>query len=211
MSPNVGNLSRGEKHLLWRCTRSGFLIWRAVSTSTPLSLLCIQSIFAGQINENSLSIPVKIRLENKNIETLSLLDSGAGGEFIDQNYAKTLKLPLLNLERPIPVINVDGTLNKKGTIKQYINLDLEIFGQKQIIWLLVTELGKQKILLGFPWLQKYNPIIDWQTGSFHWWHIPRKFNFRKRIKSLSTKSSSPSGKCTLSLGSPRAVQDGLET
>ena len=98
--------------------------------SNPSSLLCIQLVFAGQINKNSLSIPLKIRLENKTIETLSLLDSGEGGEFIDQNYAKNLNLPLLNLEKPIPAINVNGTLNKKGTIKQYINLDLEIFGQK---------------------------------------------------------------------------------
>ena len=111
--------------------------------SVPSTPLCIQSVFAGQINKNSLSIPVKIEFEDKIIETLSLLDSGAGGEFIDQNYAKTLKLPLLNLEKSIPAVNVDGTLNKKGTIKQYIDLNMEIFGQKQIIRLLVTGLGKQ--------------------------------------------------------------------
>ena len=136
--------------------------------SVPSTLLCIQSVFAGQINENSLSIPMQIELENKIVEALSLLDSGAGGEFINQNYAKTLKLPLLNLEKLIPTVNVDGTLNKKGTIKQYVNLNMEIFGQKQIIRLLVTGLGKQKILLGFPWLQKHNPVIDWKTGSFQW-------------------------------------------
>ena len=43
--------------------------------STPSSPLCIQSIFTGQINENSLSIPLEIRLENRIVETLSLLDS----------------------------------------------------------------------------------------------------------------------------------------
>jgi hypothetical protein len=26
----------------------------------------------------------------------------------------------------------------------------------------VTRLGKQKIILGFPWLHKYNPIINWK-------------------------------------------------
>ena len=112
--------------------------------STPLTLLCIQSIFASKINKNSLSIPMQVEFENEIIETLSLLDSGAGGEFIDQNYAKTLKLPLLNLEQPIPAINVDGTLNKKGTIKQYVNLNLEIFGLKQIVQLLVTGLENRK-------------------------------------------------------------------
>ena len=111
---------------------------------------------------------MQIRFENEIVETLSLLDSRAGGKFINQNYAKTLEIPLLNLEKPIPAINVDKTSNKKGTIKQYVNLDLEVFRQKQVVWLLVTGLGKQKILLGFPWLQKYNPVINWQTGSFQW-------------------------------------------
>jgi hypothetical protein len=28
----------------------------------------------------------------------------------------------------------------------------------------MTGLGKQKIILGFPWLHKYNPIINWKKG-----------------------------------------------
>ena len=77
----------------------------------------------------------------------TLIDSGAGGEFIDQNYARTLELSLQELTKPIPPLNVDGTLNKKGIIKQYLNLDLNIFGQKQTIQLLVTRLGKEKMIL----------------------------------------------------------------
>ena len=40
-----------------------------------------------------------------------------------------------------------------------------------------TGLGKQKIVLGFTWLQKYNPLIDWKTGIIEW--IDQKFNFWK--------------------------------
>ena len=136
--------------------------------STPLSTICIQTLFSGALNRNSLSIPLKIETGSEIVENQALLDSGAGGEFIDQNYAKTLNLPLGTLDKPIPATNVDGTLNKKGTIKHYVNLELEIFGQLQTIRLLVTGLGKQKSLLGFPWLQKNNPIIDWQTSTFQW-------------------------------------------
>ena len=125
-------------------------------------------MFSGSINKNSLTIPLKIKAEKETVEMHALLDSGAGGEFIDQNYAKTLNLPLKTLDKPIPAINVDGTLNKKGTIKHYINLELAVFGQLQTIRLLVTGLGKQKILLDFPWLQKNNPLINWQTGIFQW-------------------------------------------
>ena len=111
-------------------------------------------MFSGSINENSLSIPLKIKTETETVETHALLDSRAGGKFIDQNYAKTLGQPLENLEKPIPAINVDGTINKKGTIKHYINLELEVFGQPQTIRLLVTGLGKQKDFIGFPLVTK---------------------------------------------------------
>ena len=132
----------------------------------------ILTVFNRLINKNSFTIPIKIN--EKNIKTETLIDSVAGGEFIDQNYARTLALPLQNLTKPIPVLNVDRTLNKKGTIKYCVNLDLDIFGQKQMMCLLVTGLGKQKIILGFPWLQKHNPIINWQTRTFEWQHIPQK-------------------------------------
>ena len=157
--------------------------------STPLSPICIQTMFSGSINKNSLSIPLKIKTEEETVETNALLDSGAGGEFIDQNYAKTLNIPLKTLDKPIPTINIDGTLNKKGTIKHYTNLELEVFGQPQTIRLLVTGLGKQKILLGFPWLQKKNPLINWQTGTFQWRpvHVPQKFDFRRKVEALLAK------------------------
>ena len=101
--------------------------------STPLPTICIQTLFSEMINKNSLSIPLKIKTETKIVEILALLDSRAGGEFIDQNYVKTLHLPLETLEKPIPAINIDGTLNKKGTIKHYVNLEMEILGQSQTI------------------------------------------------------------------------------
>jgi hypothetical protein len=39
-----------------------------------------------------------------------------------------------------------------------------IFGKKFEERFYVTGLGKQRIILGFPWLHKYNPIIDWKKG-----------------------------------------------
>ena len=62
------------------------------------------------------------------------------------------------------VYNVDGTLNKKGTTRNYVDLPLTIFGKTKMEQLMVTGLGKVKIILGFPWLKEQNPIINWQTG-----------------------------------------------
>ena len=63
---------------------------------------------------------------------------------------------------------MDGTENKRGTIKTYVNLDLEINGRKTSTDLLVTGLGKERIILGFPWLYEHNPDINWKTGEFSW-------------------------------------------
>ena len=51
------------------------------------SLTDILTVFNGSINKNSFTIPVKI--SKKNVEMETLIDSGAGGKFIDQNYART--------------------------------------------------------------------------------------------------------------------------
>ena len=32
----------------------------------------------------------------------------------------------------------------------------------------MTGLGKQRIILNFPWLNKHNPEINWQTGELNW-------------------------------------------
>jgi hypothetical protein len=67
------------------------------------------------IKSNSLSIPISIKQteDSENAETLGLIDSGAGGKFIDQNYAKKLGLKIELLKEPITARNVDGTENKK--------------------------------------------------------------------------------------------------
>ena len=45
----------------------------------------------------------------ENVETLGLIDSGAGGKFIDQNFTKKSGFKTLKLEEPLQVLNVDGT------------------------------------------------------------------------------------------------------
>ena len=59
----------------------------------------------------------------ESIETLGLIDSGAGGKFIDQDFTKESGFKTLKLEEPLRVLNVDGTENKRGTIRDYVELN----------------------------------------------------------------------------------------
>jgi len=113
---------------------------------SPL-ILNIHNVFVAKINNKTISLPISFptkRLdEEKIVEEKGLLDSGAGGEFINQNYARQKNLEIKTLPRPIAAFNVDGTKNKTGTITKYVNLDLDIGSRTMNTRLLVTRLGKQ--------------------------------------------------------------------
>ena len=59
-------------------------------------------------------LPIKISSDNgEGIEIVEgLLDSGASGKFIDQDFAQDIHAEKKDLEKLIQVYNVDGTLNK---------------------------------------------------------------------------------------------------
>src|SRR6202522_3055279 len=129
----------------------------------------IHSVTLGLVERNTLFIPITIRDQSGGtVETPALVDSGARLQFIEQSLARNSKLDIYNLEKPMKALNVDGTENKRGTIKQYVDLTFTINGRPQTQRLFLTGLGKQKIILGFPWLQEQNPIINWRTGEFRW-------------------------------------------
>ena len=88
-------------------------------------ILDMYHITAEHMQSNSFSIPVQIR-NDKNVKTLALIDSGAGGKFIDQNYVRKLGVKVQILEQPLIARNVDGTRNKKGEITSFVNLNLII-------------------------------------------------------------------------------------
>jgi predicted aspartyl protease len=90
--------------------------------------------------------------KNELIKIQPFVDSGAGGTFMDQNYAQKQGFNLMKLEYPITAQNVDGTKNKQETIHYYTDLDLYINGKTDMERFLITGLGNQKVILGLPWL-----------------------------------------------------------
>ena len=63
--------------------------------------LDIYSVLAN-MTVNAISLPILIRKsESENVETLTLIDSGAGEKFINLEYAEQLGLPIQSLRKPI--------------------------------------------------------------------------------------------------------------
>jgi len=97
--------------------------------------------------------------------TEAMVDTGATGDFIDQDFVTRAKLLTRKLSQPIPVYNVDGMLNEAGSICKVVDMIMTYDQHSEHILLVVTHLGKQSMILGFTWLDKHNPEIDFHARS----------------------------------------------
>ena len=109
-------------------------------------------------------VVVKIGLkqeENKEeVVAEVLLDSGATGLVMSEEFARRHKFKRTKLERPVYVRNVDGMLNYAGPIVNTV--EVEIFFKRHKERMSIDVIGEQKwsVILGMPWLECHNPEID---------------------------------------------------
>src|SRR6266545_4014424 len=120
------------------------------------------------IDNQTMTLSIKMFVGSNEIIVDVLLDSGATGCYIHQAFAKSLKILLVPTTVPIKVRNVDGTLNRLGSITQKAHIDLLIDGLHMEQEMYVTNLGNQRLILGLPWLRTWNPDVDWEKGTLQW-------------------------------------------
>src|SRR5882724_2624384 len=94
----------------------------------------------------------------------SLMDSRSSDSFIDSVFVQTQYLPAYGIP-PIKLRLIDGTSN--SVISQALNLQIRFHtGESQNLTFYVTPLDQSfTIVLGYRWLTRYNPSIDWVLGS----------------------------------------------
>jgi hypothetical protein len=73
-------------------------------------------------------------------------------------------MPRKELPVPRPIVNVDGTENRAGMVREVCILEIEHQGERRLQRFYITDLGFDRILLGYPWLSSYNPQINWKEG-----------------------------------------------
>ena len=83
-------------------------------------------ILASTPSSDSISLGVTLQTTDtgETHATPALLDCGATGLFVDAQYVRDTRMSTRTLARPIPVYNVDGTLNEAGSIRELVNVIL---------------------------------------------------------------------------------------
>ena len=101
---------------------------------------------------------------SKRAEMIALLDSGATENFMSLPYAKYLHLPIKTLAEPQRLFNVDGTQNRAGNLKYYVNMNTRTGSKQTNLHYFLTNLRDHKVILGYPWFTTAQPKIDWVRG-----------------------------------------------
>ena len=114
-------------------------------------------------SQNTFEVKANIQTPaGKACKILTLLDSGCTGTTMDQQFAKEKGLETHKLPRPIPVYNADGSINQAGSITEFVIVELTIGDHKEQIAMGLSQLSTHAVFLGYNWLQKHNPIVDWR-------------------------------------------------
>src|SRR5258708_17272734 len=124
---------------------------------------------------------------------IALLDSGSSHCFVDKLFAKKNKLSLSKLPPTILLQLFDGSTRNSVSHKTTIPLTFSTTETHQTEFY-VTKLDKgYSIVLGYDWLVRHNPSIDWAET---------KVVFPGTVKALERPSVPASSKFNIQMVSP---------
>jgi len=91
------------------------------------------------LREMTVKIRLKQEEQEEGVVTEALLDSGATGLVMSEEFTRKHKFKRTKLERPIYVRNVDGTLNYAGPIVDTVEVEIFFKGHKERMLIDVIE------------------------------------------------------------------------
>ena len=113
---------------------------------------------------SAINMKVPFRSLSKQAEELVLIDSGATENFLDKATWERMGIRSHETTKLITVYNMDGMENSQGKITHYCWLRIFYAGKQKLQRFYIVSLGKESVILGYPFLYVFNPMIDWQQG-----------------------------------------------
>ncbi len=110
-------------------------------------------------------IPISIRTSSAMADIKGLVDSGATDCFMSPTIVRRMGLGKQTLDKPRKIWNIDNTKNKDGLITHYVDLKMQTCGIHRNMRFLITNIGQEDVVLGYPWLATYEPKFNWKYAT----------------------------------------------
>jgi len=119
-----------------------------------------------KMEDKQLNVRVKLSMTDTHrtfckqaLVNLGSLISCISRKFVKENLINTHQLLF-----PITCYNANSSTNRNRSVTEVIEINMTIGDHQELIQLSVTNLDNHDLFLGYDWLQKYNPSIDWRDS-----------------------------------------------
>ena len=89
---------------------------------------------------------------------------------------KEKKIKIEPIDKSFKVFNTDGT--KNGEVTRFALLELKINRHKEYIDTVVMDLNGTDMFLGYDWLVKHNPEVNWNLGMIQFMRCPNEYKIQ---------------------------------
>jgi hypothetical protein len=124
----------------------------------------MQAFTVSSEESQTIYAPLSLITARTKTEEHALLDCGATHNFIDIRTIIRLQIGTKRLKEMRSLTNVDGTTNQSGAVAKYTVLTTLLGKKTEKMVFYVTNLGRDRIILGMPWFKTFNPQINWEKG-----------------------------------------------
>jgi hypothetical protein len=118
----------------------------------------VKIIAANKGSEEAILKEVYINGETR---ARAMIDSGAQVGLINPSFVRQNKLQIRPTKVKYIITAVNGTTEE---CSEELFASVIVDGERTTTTLLVAKTEGCDMILGYPWLRKYNPYIDWRTG-----------------------------------------------
>ena len=121
----------------------------------------------------------------KNLKVKALVDSGCTHIEINKQLVKDKRIQTKLINFLFEVFNADKT--KNGEVTKVAPLEIKINGYKEQLKAAVTNLNGINIFLGYNWLVKHNPEVNWKNRMIQFTRYPGSYKIKHQDIEFKTR------------------------